>query len=150
MHTPDNEEDVSPIDRAIRGAMDEGKFDNLSGRGKPFPKEDDNPWEDPSAWAANRMLKSAGFSLPWIEERKEIEEQIVSARASLIRSWRYCRDEPPGPFRDERWEKALAAFRQRGEDINKQIRTYNLKTPLIETHIRVIDVEREIGQVVGS
>lgn len=150
MHNPNHDDNSNPIDRAIRGAMEEGKFDNLAGKGKPFPKEDDNPWEDPSSWAANRMLKSAGFSLPWIEERKEIEQQIVSARASLIRSWRYCRDEPPGAFRDERWNKALDTFRRRGADINRQIRTYNLKTPLIETHIPVIDVEREIGQVVGS
>jgi hypothetical protein len=149
MTTNSQDDGFDPIDRAIRRAMDAGKFDNLKGQGKPFPT-DDNPWEDRESWAANRMLKSAGFSLPWIEERREIEEQIVMARASLIRSWRYHRDMPPGELNDEGWARALIGFRTRGIDINKQIRTYNLKTPILEMQLLVIDVEREIRLVVES
>ena len=62
MHVYNQDNEGSPIDRAIRQAMDDGKFDNLSGRGKPFPREDENPWEDEGSWAAHRLLKSAGFS----------------------------------------------------------------------------------------
>jgi hypothetical protein len=145
LHTHDD--DADPIDKAIREAMDGGKFDNLAGMGKPFPKEDENPWEDPASWAAHRMLKAAGFSLPWIEERKDIEEQIDTARISLIRARRYYRDEPPGPLNDEHWAAAISTFRERGIDINKHIRTYNLKVPLVNLHMLVIDVEAEIGQV---
>lgn len=150
MQTEYHDDKAGPIDRLIRKAMDEGKFDNLAGSGQPFPKENDNPWEDPAKWAAYRMLKSAGFSLPWIEERKEIEDQIVAARASLIRSWRFWRDTPRDFSGDDRWQIAVEVFRERAAEINKLIRSFNLKAPMAELHILVVDVEREIGRVVGS
>jgi hypothetical protein len=150
MYTEFHDDKGGPIDRAIRKAMDEGKFDHLAGSGQPFPKEDENPWEDPAKWAAYRMLKSAGFSLPWIEERREIEEMIIAARASLIRSWRFWRDAPPEYSSRDRWQMAVDQFRERAEEINKLIRSYNLKAPLVQLHIMVVDVEREIKRVMES
>jgi aryl-alcohol dehydrogenase-like predicted oxidoreductase len=41
-------------------------------------------------------------------------------------------------------------FRERAAEINKMIRSYNLKAPLVELHILVIDVEREIRQGIGA
>lgn len=145
-----HDDEGSPIDRAIRKAMEDGKFDNLSGQGQPFPKEVENPWEDPSSWAAHRILKSAGFSLPWIEERNDIESQIISSRASLIRSYRYWRDAPLGYSGEERIQAAFNAFRERCDELNRQIRTYNLKTPIFEMQLAIIDVEREIALVMRS
>ena len=147
MQTEMRDDQGGPIDRLIRQAMDEGKFDHLAGAGQPFPKEEENPWEDPAKWAAYRMLKSAGFSLPWIEERREIEEMIITARAGLIRSWRYWRDAPPEFATRKRWQMTVEQFRERIAEINKLIRSYNLKAPMVELHIGVVDVEREIKRV---
>ena len=55
------------IDEHIRKAQQEGKFDDLPGKGKPLKLEDD-PHADPAWQLAFRMLKEAGYSLPWIEE----------------------------------------------------------------------------------
>src|SRR5690349_22371303 len=116
------DDEGTPIDRVIRKAMDDGKFDGLAWHGQPFPREEENPWEDPADWAAHRLLKAAGFSLPWIEEKREIEEQIIMARASLIRSYRYWRDVPPEYFGDGRWQGAIQTVRERCADINRLIR----------------------------
>ena len=64
----------------IRRAIEEGKFDNLPGKGKPLHL-DQNPFEDPDWRLANHVLKTSGFSLPWIEKRNEIEALIQTARS---------------------------------------------------------------------
>ena len=44
MH-PDDWRSIS--EDKIEKAMEEGKFDNLKGAGKPFEWDDENPYEDP-------------------------------------------------------------------------------------------------------
>jgi DnaJ homolog subfamily C member 28 len=74
------------IDDAIEKAMREGKFDDLPGKGKPLSL-DENPHEDPDWRLAHHVLKNGGFSLPWIETRKEIEDETGRARQALRRAW---------------------------------------------------------------
>ena len=73
-------------DEIIRRAMQDGAFDNLPGKGKPL-KLDENPHE-PEEWrTAYRMLRSNGYSLPWLELRKEIEEAVDRARSDARSAW---------------------------------------------------------------
>jgi hypothetical protein len=130
--------------------MDKGHFENLKGKGKPFQWPDENPYIDDSQWAANRILKNSGFDLPWMEERKEIEEMIISARASLIRSWNYYRDVERTDDSTDRWQRAMDAFRQRVAEVNKRIRTFNIKVPHDNFHLIVLDIEGEIGKVIAQ
>jgi len=76
------------IDEIIRQAMKEGKFDDLPGKGKPL-NLDQNPHQDPEWRVAHHLLKSGGFSLPWIERLGEIDEELGGARSSLAisRDW---------------------------------------------------------------
>ncbi|UCF26898.1 MAG: DUF1992 domain-containing protein, partial [Chloroflexota bacterium] len=69
----------SSIEEIIRRAIEEGEFDDLPGKGKPL-QLDQNPHQDPEWRAAHNMLKSGGFSLPWIESLGEIEVQMQDAR----------------------------------------------------------------------
>ncbi|MEA3440806.1 MAG: DUF1992 domain-containing protein [Chloroflexota bacterium] len=57
---------MTGIEEHIRRAMEEGKFDDLPGKGKPL-RLDHNPHEDPQWRTAYRMLRNSGFTLPWIE-----------------------------------------------------------------------------------
>ncbi len=61
---------MSNIEDHIRRAIEEGKFDDLPGKGKPLKLEDD-PFVDPEWRLAHHMLRCSGFSLPWIERRQE-------------------------------------------------------------------------------
>ena len=74
------------IEELIQRAIREGKFDALPGQGKPLHL-DDNPQADPDWQLAYHLLKENGFSLPWLELRQEIENEIESARQSLQRAW---------------------------------------------------------------
>ena len=108
-------------DRKIQEAMEEGAFENLSGRGQPLPLEED-PFEDPSLRMAHRLLRNNGFAPGWIEESKEIEAAIAKLREDL-RQGRIDAGE----------------FRRQADVLNRRIFSFNLRAPSTAVHKRAID-----------
>src|SRR5438046_1887750 len=117
-------------DRKIQEAMEEGAFENLSGRGRPLPLDDD-PYEDPSLRMAHRLLRNNGFAPAWIEEAKDLEQAIERAR----------RDLAPAIA----GQATLDAFRERVAEINRRILAHNLKTPSTQFHMLPLDAEALIA-----
>ena len=121
------------IEELLRKAMKEGKFDNLPGKGKPIHLEDPNPHADPNWDLAYGILKDAGYSLPWIEARREIEADIEAARKDLRLAWEVYRDAyaqaQSRSYWSESWERSQQLFRDKVLAINKRIRDYNLQVP---------------------
>lgn len=141
----------SLIDRKIREAMDEGEFENLSGKGEPIDLTE-NPFEDPDWRLAHRMLRNAGFAPAWIEERKDIEAEIVNARTTLARVWmvlQKARHTEHSRSAEVRWLKALEDFRAKSAELNRRIETWNLKAPAVGVHRSRIDFDREIDRITG-
>jgi DnaJ family protein C protein 28 len=138
---------MSKVEEQIRRAMEEGQFNNLPGKGKPLRLEE-NPFEDPEWRMAYHLLRSNGFTLPWIEARRELEAAIVDARTALRRSWAWRQEalagRQPAQSVDAEWERAVGAFRQKADKINQDILTYNLKAPSGRLHLTKINVEGEI------
>jgi DnaJ family protein C protein 28 len=135
------------VEDQIRRAIEEGQFDNLPGKGKPLSLEE-NPFEDPEWRLAHHVLRNSGFTLPWIEARRELEAAIQASRQSLRRSWAWrqaalAEGQPLQPVQLE-WGRALEAFHQQVFEINRDIVAYNLKTPSGRFHLPQIDVEGEI------
>jgi DnaJ family protein C protein 28 len=141
------------IEDAISRAMQEGHFDNLPGKGKPF-KLDDHPHEDPAWRLANRILKNGGFSLPWIESLREIEAELEKAREGLSRTWIWRQASyskaKVSPDVELEWRRAQQEFREKIQSINQRILTYNLEVPSDRFQKRLLDPEREINQITGS
>jgi len=138
---------MTGIEEHIRRAIEQGKFDNLPGEGKPLTL-DDNPYEDPEWRMAYRLLRESGYSLPWIESRKEISDQLNSARSGLKRAWEWRRrnlaeSQPDGSV-DEQWQRAVRAFYEKIEQINQQISTYNLAAPSSRFQLMMLDADREL------
>lgn len=135
------------IDEQIRRAMEEGQFENLPGAGKPLHL-DENPFEDPSWRLAHHLLRSSGFSLPWIERRREIEAELettLSALRNAYAGWQEGMARGDSAVYVERvWQQAVALFRQRVADLNKQILNYNLEAPSTYFHLRLLDPDREL------
>jgi DnaJ family protein C protein 28 len=122
----------SLIDRKIRGAMEEGEFDDLSGRSEPIDLTE-NPFEDPDWRTAHRWLRNAGFAPAWIEERKDIEAEIQAARSTLARVWlvwQNARHTEHSHSAESRWRKALENFKVKSAELNRRIQTWNLKRRL--------------------
>ena len=138
------------IDEQIRKAQQEGKFDELPGKGKPLKLEDD-PHVDPAWQLAFRMLKEAGYSLPWIEELKEIEADIEAARGALriAHEWkqRAQAEGQPGEFIHLEWERAFQTFQNRVAALNKRIRDVNLEVPNVRLQRPMLDLAREVRRL---
>src|SRR5438046_4744308 len=114
-------------DRKIQEAMEEGAFENLSGRGRPLPLDDD-PFEDPSLRMAHRLLRNNGFAPAWIEEARDLELAIERARQDFARASASC-------FAEDRY-RILEAFHGRIAEINRRILSHNLKTPSSRFHMQ--------------
>ena len=142
----------SLIDQKIREAMEQGEFDNLSGKGAPIDLSE-NPFEDPDWRTAHRLLRNAGFAPAWIEERKDIEFEIDAARNQLKRVWTIMQNALDTGNESEaraRWDKALASFRQQATQLNRRIVAWNPKVPASGFQRKRIEAEREIARISGD
>lgn len=68
----------------IRAALEQGDFDDLPGRGKPFDFEDESHIPEELRMAF-KLLKNAGFSRDETEDRKEAQD--------LVEALESCHDE---------------------------------------------------------
>lgn len=117
-------------ERKIEEAMQEGKFDDLPGRGKPLPL-DEEWFAPPELRPAIRLLKSAGVLPDWLERAREIER----LREDTLRLWRIAEREFPRvrllseerftEWRDNTWQ-SIASLMQR---VNSLILSYNCCAP---------------------
>jgi DnaJ family protein C protein 28 len=142
------------IEELLQKAMAEGKFDNLPGKGKPLHLDQTNPHADPAWELAYRMLKEAGYSLPWIEEFKEIETELELARNDLrlVREGYqtgYAQLSASGA-REVEWERAQAVFQDKINLINKRIRTINLQVPNPRFQRPVLDPDMEFLKITSK
>ncbi len=134
------------VEKKIQKAIEEGMFDHLPGKGKPIVW-DDNPWEDPERATAHRMLRKAGFTLPWIAEWQEIEQDIDTARRRLIEAWHWLGGHASAQHASARqeWEEAVKVFHVDIASFNKRIQLFNMKVPADVFQRLPIQVDREIA-----
>ena len=130
------------IEQRIQQAQEDGLFDNLPGAGKPLQLDDDAlvPVEDRAGY---RLLKSSGFTLPWIAARQEIAEERAQLDTWLAQA-------------NRRWPRLAAAgraalkvaYRRKLDDLQRLILTFNLKVPpgidQLET-LRMVDELQRLG-----
>ena len=148
------------IEQKIREAQEEGKFDNLSGKGRPL-NLDENPFEDPAWQMANALLKEQGFRPDWLEDDVRLREKLAQARAALARTrdWRTeqfaalgARDDPEARRQREwvasEWDRAVERFRESIAQINAGIANLNLKVPHERFQRMKLAVEDELRKIV--
>ena len=135
------------IEDQIQKAIEAGKFDNLPGKGKPLRLDDDS-YVDPEWRLAHHMIKSSGFTLPWIETRQEILAALESARQNLKRAWEWRQqalDRQPVYDVEAEWQRAQTVFQDQIQAINKKIFNYNLETPSERLQLPALNAPREIS-----
>ena len=141
------------IEEIIRRAIEEGEFDDLPGKGKPLQIEQ-NPHQDPDWQAAHHILKSSGFTLPWIESLREIETNLQQARERLSRAWLWRQDPQDHKFQtkfiESEWMKASENFQEWIATINNQIRAYNLEVPNGRFQLLLVNADQEIEKVIRT
>ena len=136
---------MSKVEEHIRRAIEAGEFDNLQGAGHPL-NLDENPYEDPEWRTAYRVLRNGGYTLPWIETRREIVRSLQKARHDLRHAWDWCTAESAANEQQgyAEWERALSRFQENIANINDRIFSYNLEVPADRFQMPTLDVEHEI------
>jgi hypothetical protein len=126
----------SLVDRQIREAMDEGKFDDLPFQGEPLPAVDDAFAGD---WAmAFRMLKNAGAAPPWIIADKDVRALLDRRDAILARA---------------STASALGRRRDRAElerlvvEVNVAVACLNAEAPTDRQHRRPLVLAEELARL---
>lgn len=141
------------IEEHIRKAMEEGNFEELPGKGKPLHLEE-NPLENPEWRLAHHIIRNSGFSLPWIELRKEIDADIDQARRSFTLAWNWRKkaleSSWPANQVDADWQRALGVFREQIMRINKRIAEYNLQVPSDRIQHIKLNPEHEIEAIISQ
>lgn len=131
-------------ERKIEEAMQEGKFDDLPGKGKPLPL-DEEWFAPPELRPAIRLLKSAGVLPDWLERAREIER----LREDALRLWRIAECEYPRAcqlnaerfieWRETSWQRILTLMQR----VNSLILTYNCVAPANAHPQTPFQIERE-------
>ena len=144
---------MNSIEEQIREAIAAGKFSNLRGKGKPLPLEED-PYEDPDWRLAYHLLHENGYSLPWIETRREIETELDACRQALRSAWQRWVSARSGgdslASAEAGWNAARSAFVDQVESLNQRILTLNLQIPNPRLQLPRINLAQELKQLERS
>jgi DnaJ family protein C protein 28 len=141
------------VEELLRKAIEEGKFDNLPGKGKPL-HIDENPNADPDWELAYHLIKESGFTLPWIITIREIETDIEKVHKDLQRAWKwrmiYLSAEVPDEKASAEWVRALEAFNIKLPALNQRIREYNLEVPNVRFQRPTLNFEQEVEKITSA
>ena len=129
------------VERHIKNAMEEGKFDNLPGNGKPQDLTE-NPLEDPAQRMAFHVLKLGDVAPDWIQLGNEIERaddaiqnDIEGRHRQMQKSRERLLDNSTGDLRRQmeelfgRHRRARAQFRRRLIELRGKIERFNHLAP---------------------
>lgn len=126
------------VERQIRQAMDEGKFEGLPHQGEPLPN-DDNPYA--GEWGvAFHVLRNAGVAPPWIESDREVRE-LLDRRDELLA--RVRAGSGPSAFARRRGRATLEDLVTR---INAAIARVNAEAPTDRQHRRPLSLADELAR----
>lgn len=114
------------IEDQIQKAQQDGQFDHLRGRGKPFTHLETDAFE--------QLVKEQGFRPYFVELDHEIRAKTEIACQAVRRTYEWVMQARGGGSVDrhyahDEWHQALRIFDQRLAEINQLIKTFNLELP---------------------
>ncbi|MBL8045605.1 MAG: DUF1992 domain-containing protein [Anaerolineales bacterium] len=147
------------VEKILREAQANGKFDNLPGAGRPLKLDDAN--ENSEEWAANHLMQNQNLRPAWLEEDSAIQAELEQARQKLRRTHGWYKAEGAQlqtatgekairqrEWAEAEWRRAQAEFRQSLAQLNQRQRNLNLKVPLERFQRRLLDVEAELQKLI--
>ncbi|MAT45392.1 MAG: hypothetical protein CL609_23945 [Anaerolineaceae bacterium] len=121
----------------ILDAIKSGAFDDLPGFGKPIDWKPLNPYAD--EWAITYdILQTHNITLPWIEKRKEIEQDLKKAVQNCESNLNLSSD------------IAFRQFFKEIQAINQKIFDYNLSVPVSRLQRRQLEAEVLFNRIKNS
>jgi hypothetical protein len=126
----------SLIERQIREAMEDGRFDDLPHQGERLPLVDDSAAGD---WAsAFRIMRNADVAPEWIEADKEVRRLLEQRDAIRDRA---ARSSPLGRRRDRQELERVV------RDHDRAVARLNALAPTDRQHRRPLDLHAELEEL---
>jgi hypothetical protein len=123
------------VERQIREAMDDGRFDELPHQGQRLPLEDDSVAGDRAM--AYRVLRNAGVAPAWIEADKVVRSLLTERDALLARAPRLS------PLARDRAQAEMARL---VDAANRAILRVNIEAPTDGQQRRLLDAASELAR----
>jgi hypothetical protein len=128
------------VERQIRLAQEEGEFDNLPSKGKPFTHLDSDPLDS--------LLKAQGYAPRWLELDREIRQKSEIAEQAVRRTFEWLMQtwnsgSASQRFVEDEWHEAQRVFGKRLDEINQLIKILNLELPPPLQHLQRFPLKRE-------
>ncbi len=141
-------------EQKILEAIDEGKFDNLPGKGKPIVFDDD-PMTPAHLRMANRILKNANVLPEWVQIQKDLDKEkldIATYRENMVAQNRKRRLLLERPLAKEAeqdafgvWHaKARAEYQKKLKSVNTLILKLSLMAPSTVAPIKSYKIASEL------
>ena len=135
------------IERAIKNAMDEGKFDNLPGKGKPFTHLDSDPLA--------QVVEAQGFAPRWVELDREIRQRLEAAEQATKRTFAWAAQTwksggaADRQFAEQEWLEAQRVLGNQLDEINQLVKLLNLELPPAVRHLQRVPlkVQDQLGRL---
>lgn len=148
----------SPVEQAIRRAMQEGLFDNLPGTGKPLNLNgDDDPNTPDDQRLAYKIMKDNDIAPEWMMLGDMLTQQQAKIREELAKGLRayqgalHDADQQGNIGRrahaNATWNRLLGMFQELINQYNQHVLVYNLKVPPGIAKRHYLDLEREIARI---
>lgn len=136
----------------IEEAMQQGAFDNLPGHGKPLNLRR-NPYTPEEQQMAFNLLEDNNLAPGWIGDRKQLQMDIEKLRTQMRQvvmrqqsEWgratvqERAELQKERPFYLRRWQTTV-------DELNKRIKTINLKQPIAHLEILVLKLDEELASL---
>jgi hypothetical protein len=128
----------SLVERQIREAMEDGRFDDLPHQGRPLPAEDD---AYAGEWSlAYHVLRNAGVAPPWIEADKDVRAHLDRIETIAARAARGATPTPSARRRDR------AALESLVVEVNAAIARLNAEAPTDRQHRRPLAADEVLAR----
>ena len=133
----------SLVEERIQAAIEEGRFDNLPGQGKPLDRQRLIE-TDPAMDLANGLMKNNGFAPEWVDRDLLIRRDLEKVREQLRSAWRFYQ---PDPETNPGWQQAVKRLAADLDKLNRQIDDYNLIVPILSKQRIRLRLEDELRLV---
>ncbi|GAB4513428.1 MAG: hypothetical protein OHK0046_14100 [Anaerolineae bacterium] len=148
----------SLIDQQIEQLLQNSK--DLPGAGKPFKKEDDNPYAPADSRLANKIMKEHNVAPEWVMLGKTLEAKEQQIRQKIKQALRTHQTmlldaERALPAKrdafkqnaDQLWAASLRGIQTQVESYNNELLSYNLKVPPVIGQRPRFNLEKEIDKL---
>lgn len=151
LHPSDRWNDL--ISQRIEEAMQEGKFDNLRGKGRPLNPAPE-PYVPPDMQMANSLLKNNDLAPAWISDRAQVFAEIERFRSKLLVAFAERNDAlavaktaADYALIERRWQVQFAAWQEETRTLNRRIDLQNFKQPVSFLEIVKLRLEDEVRRI---